>query len=130
MVRKLFCVMFVMTVAIGFAFADEFNATITKVDGNKITYQKYKKKQKGEKVAEKDGDPVTISVAKDAKIVKGKFNPDTKKQDPGDPIDGGLKNDQFSKITEKGVPARLTTDADNKTVTQILLPAPKKKAAQ
>ncbi len=43
MVRKLFCAMFVMTLAVGFAAADDFFATITKVDGDKVTYQKYKK---------------------------------------------------------------------------------------
>jgi len=122
MVRKLVCAMFVMTVAIGFAFADEFNATITKVDGNKVTYQKFKKK-------EKDGDPVTIEVAKDAKILTGKFDKDAKKLVAGDPIEGGLKSDTFAKIGDKGLPVRITTDADNKTVTQILVGG-KKKAAQ
>ena len=43
MVRKLFCSMFVMTLAIGFVAAEDFTATITKVDGDKVTYQKYKK---------------------------------------------------------------------------------------
>ena len=128
MFKKLVGAMFVMTVGIGFAFAEEFNATITKVDGNKITYQKYKKKQKGEKVAEKDGDPVTIEVAKDAKIVKGTVVKG--KAEVGDPIEGGLKSDTFAKIGEKGVPARLTTSDDNKSVTQVLVIQPKKKAAQ
>ena len=128
MIRKMFCAMFVMTVAIGFAFADEFNATITKVDGDKITYQKFKKAAKKGEAPEKDGDPVTVAVAKDAKILQGKFNKDTKKVEPGDAIEGGLKSDTFK--AEKGVPARITTDADNKNVTQILVTAKKKKAAE
>ena len=53
MIRKLVCALFMMTVAIGFVMADEFTATVTKVDGNKITYQKYKKGAKGKK-GEKD----------------------------------------------------------------------------
>jgi len=129
MIRKLVCAMFVMLVGIGFVMAEEITATITKVDGDKITYQKMKKAKKGQP-AEKDGDPVTISVAKDAKIVKGAFNKDTKKVEPGDAIEGGLKADLFSKIGEKGVNARITTDADNKKVTQIMVTGGKKKAAQ
>src|SRR6516164_11793664 len=78
MTRKLFCSMFVMTLAIGFVAADEFNATITKVDGDKVTYQKYLKFKKGEE-KKKDGDAVTIS-AKGAKVAKaGKFNKEDKK---------------------------------------------------
>jgi hypothetical protein len=123
MVRKLFCAMFVMTLAVGFVLADEINCTITKVDGNKITYQKYKKK-------EKDGDPVTITVTSDAKILKGKFNKDTKKVEDGDPIEGGLKSDLFAKASEeKGVQVTITTDADNKNVTKIVTKGGKKKAA-
>jgi hypothetical protein len=115
MVRKLVCTMFVMTVVLGVAFADEFSASIMKVDGNKITYQKFKKK-------EKDGDPVTIEVAKDAKISYGKGA--KKKFEATDPIEGGLKSDVFAKIGEKGVSAYITTDADNKAVTQILVLVP------
>jgi len=128
MFRKLVGALFVMAVVIGFSFAEEFGATITKVDGNKITYQKYKKKQKGEKVAEKDGDPVTIEVAKDAKIVKGTVMKG--KAEVGDPIEGGLKSETFTKAGDKGIPVRITTDDDKKVATQILVITPKKKAAQ
>jgi hypothetical protein len=117
----------VMVLAIGFVVADEFNATITKVDGNKITYQKYQKVKKGEE-KKKDGDPVTIEVAKDAKIVKGTVTKG--KAEVGDAIEGGLKSDVFTKAGEKGVAARITTSDDNKSVTQVLVITPKKKAAQ
>lgn len=130
MVRKLFCAGFVMVVAIGLVAADEFTATITKAGDGKITYQKFKKAAKKGEAPEKDGDPVTISVAKDVKVNKGTFNKDTKKVEPGDKIEGGLSAEVFTKIGEKGVPARITTDADNKTVTQILVTGGKKKAAQ
>lgn len=129
MVRKLVCAMFVMAVSIGFVFADEFNATITKVDGNKITYQKFKKAAEKGKAPEKDGDAVTITVAKDAKVNQGKFNKETKKFEPGDAIEGGLASATFTKAGDKGVAAHITTDADNKHVTQILVTAKKKKAA-
>ena len=125
MFQKLFCSVVVLTVAIGFVVADEFNATIKKVDGNKITYQKTKKVMKK---VENDGDPVTIEVAKDAKIVKGTVMKG--KAEVGEAIEGGLKSDVFTKAGEKGVAARITTSSDNKSVTQILVITPKKKAAQ
>jgi hypothetical protein len=120
------CAVFVMTVVIGLAMADDFTASITKVDGNKVTYQKYKKGAKGKK-GEKDGDPVTIEVAKDAKVAKGMFDKDAKKFVAGDAIEGGLKSDAFSKASEdKGVNCFISTDADNKMITQILVVGGKK----
>src|ERR1043166_6721419 len=122
MFRKLLCGLFVMTVGVGLVAADEFTATITKVDGNKVTYQKMK--GFGKK-AEKDGDPVTLEVSKNAKIAKAKFSFDKEakkaKFEAGDAIEGGLKADVFAKIGEKGVNARITTSDDNKSITQILV---------
>jgi hypothetical protein len=122
MTRKLFCSMFVMTLAIGFVAADEFTATITKVDGDTVTYQKYLAKKKGDTEKKKDGDAVTIS-AKGAKVAKGTFNKDDKKFVAGDAIADGLKNEMFTKITEKGVGARITTEGEGTSakITQILI---------
>jgi hypothetical protein len=122
MVRKLFCAMFVMTLAVGFAAADDFFATITKVDGEKVTYQKYKKSTEKGKKGEKDGDAVTIP-AKGAKVAKGKFNKDAMKFEAGDAIEGGLKNEMFTKLGEKGVGAFITTEGEGAKakVTQILV---------
>jgi len=128
MIRKLVCAMFVMVVGIGFVMADEFNATITKAADGKITYQKFKKAAKKGEAPEKDGEPVTIEVAKDAKIVKGTFDKDAKKFVAGDAIEGGLTSETFTKASDKGVAARITTDADNKKVTQIMVTGGKKKA--
>jgi hypothetical protein len=124
MIRKLVCTMAVMLVGIGFVMAEEWNGIITKVDGNKITFQKTKKVNKK---AENDGDPVTIEAAKDVKVNNGTVKKGV--ATVGDPIEGGLKNDMFSKIGAKGVQARLTTSDDNKSVTQVLVVG-KKKAAQ
>jgi hypothetical protein len=125
--QKLVCAVFALLVTIGLVTAGEFQATITKVDGNKITYQKYLKAKKGEK-AEKDGDAVTITVAKDAKVLKGTFNKDTKKVEAGDAIEDGLKGEVFTKVSEeKGARALITTDDDKKVVTQILVLPGKKK---
>ena len=127
MIRKLVCTMFVMVVGIGFVMAEEFNATITKAGDGKITYQKFKKAAKKGEAPEKDGEPVTIEVAKDAKVVKGTFDKDAKKFVAGDAIEGGLTADIFK--SDKGVAARITTDADNKKVTQIMVTGGKKKKA-
>jgi hypothetical protein len=113
--------MIVMTIAIGFVAGEEFNAFIVKVDGDKVTYQKFKKGEKGKK-GEKDGDPVTLPVAKDAKITKGKGSFKDKKFsiEPGDPIEGGLKAEIFKNATEeKGVFASITTSEDKKKITAI-----------
>jgi hypothetical protein len=125
MIRNLFCVLVVMTVAVGFVAADEFIVQITKVDGNKITYERYRK-------GKKDNDPVTIEVAMDAKIADGKFDKEAKKLVAGDPVEGGLKNKYFSNAPlDKGIGAQITTSDDNKKVTQILLlRGGKKKDAQ
>jgi hypothetical protein len=130
MVRKLFCSMIVMTIAIGFVAADEFQATITKVEGDNVTFQKYKKAEKKGEKGEKDGPEVTLPVKKDVTIAKAKFNKEDKKLEVGDKIEGGLKASEFAKIGEKGVRAQITTDADNKKITQILVfPGKKKKDA-
>jgi hypothetical protein len=114
------CAVFFMAVAIGLVAADEFGAQITKIDGDKITFQKFKKGEKGKK-GEKDGDEVTLPLAKDAKIVKGKFDKDAKKLVAGDTIEGGLKADNFKIDEKKGGPfVFLTTDDDNKKITQVM----------
>jgi hypothetical protein len=143
MFRKLVCSLFVMGVCISIVAAEEFTARITKVDGDKVTFQKYKKGEKGKGFGgqEKDGDPVTLPVASNAKITKskGKFDADAKKftWEPDGAIEGGLKNEIF-KIEEKkkdepkekgkgkgfgfgapGLQAQITTSDDGKSITAI-----------
>ena len=72
-----------------------------------------------------EGDPVTLTAAKDCKVSKGKVNKDTKKVEAGDAIGGGLKNEMFSKIGEKGISARIT--ADGSTVSELIVIGSKKK---
>jgi hypothetical protein len=115
MLRKVVSVAFVMILCVGFTLADEIRGIITKVDGDKVTFTEMKGFGKD---AEK-GKTMTLPVAKDAKIVKGKFNMDTKMLEAGDPIEGGLKNKMFAEIGEKGVGALIITDKDNKTITEI-----------
>jgi hypothetical protein len=120
MFRKMVCAVFVMTVVIGVVGAEEFFAQLTKVDGDKVTFQKFKKGEKGKK-GEKDGDEATLPLAKDAKIVKGKFDPEAKKLVAGDAIEGGLKADAFKIDEKKGGPfVRITTAEDNKSITHVM----------
>lgn len=132
MIRRFVCAAIVTCVTLGIAMADEFNAVVTKVDGDKVTFHKTKF-DKDAKKAVKDGDSMTLTVAKDAKVAKGKGGGKGggKKIEVGDPIEDGLKNEIFTKITEKGVNTRLTTSDDNKSITQILVTGGgKKKAAK
>jgi hypothetical protein len=109
---KKFALAMVCTLAVvGFVIADEFNASITKVDGNKITYLKGKF---GEE--KKEG---TAEVAPNAKILNGMFDFETKSVKTGEPVKDGLKNELFTKIGDKGVFAQITTD-DKGKVTQIV----------
>jgi hypothetical protein len=111
MLRKLVCALFMLALCVGITLAEEIRAVITKVDGDKVTFAETK--GKGEKGPEK-----TLP-ATGAKVVKSKFNKDTKKFEASDPVEGGLKNEMFTKIGEKGVFSTIVTDADNKKITEI-----------
>ena len=115
MLRKVVCAAFVLVLCVGFTLADEIGALITKVDGDKVTITEMKGFGKD---AEK-GKTMTLPVAKDAKVVKGKFNKETMKMEAGEAIEGGLKDKMFTEIGEKGVRATVITDKDNKTITEI-----------
>lgn len=102
--------MMVMGICVGIAMAEEIRAIITKVDGDKITFAE--RKGKGEKGEEKK-----MSVASGVKVLKGKYNKETKKLEAGDALEDGLKNKMFSSIDEKGIQATIVTE-DNK-ITEI-----------
>lgn len=118
--RKIVVASTILLVSFGVAMADEFNAVIRKVEGNKVTFAKVVKK--------KTGDDMTLPTAEKLSVVKGgKFNQETKKFEGGEAIEGGLKAEPFTKIGEKGLSARITTDEDNKNITAIRLTVKKKK---
>jgi hypothetical protein len=119
--KRVVSAMVVLGFFAGLVLADEIRAVITKVEGDKVTF--YESKGKGEK-----GDEKTLPVAKEVKIVKGKFNKDTKKVEAGDKIDDGLKDKTFTSIGEKGVRALVITDDENKSIKEIRVFGGKKKA--
>src|SRR5205085_1523428 len=99
----------------------EIRGVITKVEGGKVTFSAGKFDKETKKFER--GPAQTLPVADKLKVVKAKFNKETKKLEAGDPLEGGLKNSMFSKIGEKGLPATIITDADNKKIIEIRVPA-------
>src|SRR5262249_31974378 len=107
--RLFVCAAFVVVCTVSFAMADEFFATIKKIDGNKVTVTQ---KKKGEEPKE-----MTLNLTADTKIVKGKFakSDDGKfSVEAGDPIEGGKEGliKMVDKSGEKGVAPFVVTDGD------------------
>ena len=113
-------------VTLGVALGDEFTAIISKVEDGKVTFKKFKGFNKEEKKADL-GDEQTLPTTGSVKVVKAKFDKETKKSSAGEDIEGGLKNEMFTKIDPKkgkgffggGLMATIVTDADNKNITEI-----------
>jgi hypothetical protein len=112
MFRKVVGIALVMFLGVNFGLAEEIRAVITKVDGDKVTSAE--SKGKGEKGAEK-----TLPVDANVKVVTAKFNRETKKLEAGDAVEGGLKNEMFAKIGERGKIATVVTNADNTKIVEI-----------
>src|SRR4051812_10546091 len=100
MVRKVVSAVIMLTCCVGVALGEEIRGVITKVDGGKVTFAGGKFDKETKKFEK--GPEQTLPVADNVKVVKGKFNKDTKKLEAGDALEGGLKNDIFSKIGDKG----------------------------
>jgi len=123
--RKFVCAAVVAVCAVSFAMADDFTAIITKIDGEKITFKKTKK-------GEEPGAEMTLTLTKDAKIFKGKGKKGVF-ETVGDALE---KADYTALITKgiegkaKGAAAYISTDADNKNITRVLLTGGKKKKVE
>jgi hypothetical protein len=113
MLRKFVFGFVVVAFSVGVLAAADLNGRITKVDGDKITFEE------GKKGEYKDAKVYTV--AKDAKIMKG-----GKKGSEPTALSGGLTNEMFKTIGEKGIGATITTD-DKGTVTAITVKGGKKK---
>jgi len=122
---------------VGFVMAEEFNATVTKIEGNTVYF---KKGGKG------GGEEAKADVTSDAKVFKGEFV--TPPVDPaakgkkgkgggfgkgewkkGDALEGALKNMAFTKIdADKGGPfCQITTNDDGKITMIVTTGEPQKK---
>jgi hypothetical protein len=142
--KKFAVAAFVVLALVGFVMADEFNANITKVDGNTVYYKKGGGKKGGGGGAEEKAD-----VTSDVKVLKGtaEFIPDpappakkagakkagaakkgaakkgaagggTTQITAGDPLPGGLKNEIFMKIEpdSKGIQSKIITNDEGKII--------------
>jgi hypothetical protein len=109
----------VLAMTVGIASGEEIRAQIKKVADGKVTFAKREGQGKDAKL----GEDRTLPVAKDAKITKGKFSKvdDKFKVEAGEALAEGLGNKLFTEIGERGLPARIITDADNKTITEIIV---------
>jgi hypothetical protein len=117
MFRRIVSALFLLTLCVGIALAEEFGAAIVKVSDGKVTFAKTKFDRETKKFER--GAEQTLPVADKVKVVKAKFNQETKKMEAGDEIEKGLKNEMFTKIGEKGLFGTLVTDKDNKEITEI-----------
>lgn len=117
MLRKVVAASLVLVLSVGFIFAEEIAVSITKVEGNKVSY--YKTEGKGRET-KRVGVEITLHVAKNAKIVTMKRNPETKKFEAGDQLEGGLKHKMFSNIdSEKGRRATIVTEGNKITEIRV-----------
>jgi hypothetical protein len=124
MIRKCVLAFVLVAFSVGVLSAAEMTGIITKVDGSKITFKEFKKGDDGKFVKGEFGAEKTYTVTKDAKILKGgvMFGKGGKggkgKGGEPTPLEGGLSNDVFKNIGEKGLVARITTN-DSNEVTEI-----------
>jgi hypothetical protein len=113
-----------ITITVRFAHCETFLATITKVEGNKVTYKKasYNRDAEGSLWARYSyEEPVTVEATKEAAITTGHFVPaegriTTEGRITGKtfPVEGGLGNERFKKLPQLKTPSRpsLITIAD------------------
>jgi hypothetical protein len=113
--RNLIVVGAFFTLSLGLVFGAEYRGILNKVEGDKITFTTMKKGEKG--------DPKTLPAAASVKVLKSKFNPETKKAEAGDPLEGGLKNE----AVKEGAFVTIITDADDKHITEIRVGGGRKK---
>jgi len=127
MLRRFVLAATVMVCTFAFAYSETLNVRIYSVDGNTVTYKKTKKDDTGKTVA--DGDNIKGTAAADVVVEKAGINAKKKKTD-ATPLEGGLKNELFSKAGDKGVAAtiEIADDGANKgKITKISTKAGGKK---
>jgi len=113
MLRRFLLASVAVAFTFAFAFSDTQNVRIYKVDGQKITWKKAKFDPDKMMVVVDDKEFIS-TVTKDAAIEKGAGGGKKKgKAAEATPLEGGLSNELFTKIGEKGVNATITTAKDN-----------------
>src|SRR5262245_7007622 len=99
---------------VGLGSAEEARVYILKIEGKRVT---------AEAVGKKGGTPheMVFFLKDGVKVVRGTFNKETKKLEPGEAVEGGITN----KIFSDKVSAQVVFDA-NRTISEIRVLGKKK----
>ena len=104
--------------------SEEFRATITRVADGKVTFFRT---GLNDAAAAQNGEEQTFPVAANLKVYHGKIDRETKEVEAGEALPGGLKNEAFARVKDKGLRAVIVTDAENQKVAEIYVLPPAKK---
>jgi hypothetical protein len=97
--------------------SEEFEATLTKIGDGQVSFTRT------EEVAEQ-----TLPLAANVNVNKGRIDRNTEEVETGKIIPGGLKNELFAKVNDKGVHVTIVTDRTNTKIAEILvMPAGKRR---
>jgi hypothetical protein len=90
--------------------SEEFEATLTRVGDTHVSFTRTK-----------DGTEQTLALAPNVKVSRGRIDPNTEEVETGKVLAGGLKNDLFAKVSDRGVHVTIVTDSTNTKITEILV---------
>lgn len=125
MYRKFVCAVAMTLAVFSVGLADEFLILITKVEGNNVTFARVKLNKETKKLEQ--GETTILPVGVGVKVARSRFDKDTKKIIAGDPIEGGLQNELFTKLAPEGIRAIVVTDEDHRRILEIRVAQVKKK---
>jgi len=124
--RKFVCAAVATLMVFGVALAEDYTAVISKVEDGKVTFKKFKLNK--EDMTTELVDEQTLPTTAGVKVVKGKYDEDTKKMVATDAIEGGLKHGRFTRLdpTRKnkfgfdgGLTATITVEGGK--ITQVMV---------
>jgi hypothetical protein len=127
MFRRVLCAVALGAACCGVAAADDFYAQITKVEDGKITFLRREAPKKAGGPAHFRKQKEALPLARDAKVLKAKFNREKRRFDPGEELPGGLKNAWLRDIEKPGVFCQIITDGENKTIKEVRVTPPVRK---
>ncbi len=104
--------------------SEEFRATITKIADGKVTFFRT---GLNDAAAADNGEEQTYPVAANLKVYRGKIDKETKDVEAGEALPGGVKNEAFTRVKDKGLRAVIVTDAENQKIAEIYVLPPGKK---
>lgn len=106
--RRFVAATVVLLVAFAIATAEEFSAIVTKFEDGKVTFRKFAGFKKGDKKPEE----MTLALADNAKILKGRFDKEEMKIVADGALEGG--KEALAKRVKDAAEAAKKKDADKK----------------